>query len=78
MPPPDDAKSRVRDWFTRHAAAYTADASQRAGADLVRVLELLAPVPPAARALAAGDEAAIAAVCGRPARARAPWEDFDA
>lgn len=43
-----------------------------------RVLELLAPLPPAARALAAGDEAAIAAVCGRPARARAPWEDFDA
>ena len=43
MPPSDDAKSRVRDWFTKHAAAYTTDASQRAGADLVRVLELLAP-----------------------------------
>lgn len=41
--PSDDAKSRVRDWFTKHAAAYTTDASQRAGADLVRVLELLAP-----------------------------------
>lgn len=41
----DDAKSRVRDWFTRHAAAYRTNASQRAGADLVRMLELLAPAP---------------------------------
>lgn len=42
-----------------------------------RVLELL-PSPAATRALEAADEARIAAVCGRPARARAPWEDMEA
>lgn len=42
-----------------------------------RVLELLPP-PVAAEPLEAADEARIAAVCGRPARARAPWEDLEA
>ena len=43
-----------------------------------RVLELLAGLSPTARPLDAADEASIAAVHGRPAHARAPWEDFDA
>jgi len=35
----------VQDWFTRHAADYTRNESQRAGPDLRRLVELLAPGP---------------------------------
>lgn len=44
-----------------------------------RVLELLAPATPAThQAIDAATEAAIDTIHGRPARARAPWEEFDA
>jgi SAM-dependent methyltransferase len=38
-------KERVRGWFAGHAAHYARDASQRAGPDLRRLVELLAPGP---------------------------------
>ena len=42
---PEREKEKVRDWFTRHAAAYTRNESQRSGPDLRRLLALLAPRP---------------------------------
>ena len=58
-------KDLVRGWFTRHASNYATDPSQRAGPDLVRLLELL-ETRPADRALDVGTAA------GNTARALAP------
>ena len=60
-----DAKDLCRDWFTRHAANYATDASQRAGPDLVLLLERL-ETRPTDRALDLGTAA------GNTARALAP------
>ncbi len=60
----DDGKDRVRGFFTAHARNYATDPGQRAGADLVRLLDRL-QILPTDRALdvgtAAGNTAAALA-----------------